>query len=96
MVCFRTYKQLKIGQKFSSSAHSGITPKNKNGTTDNAIINDEIIIEENGINVIEIGEGEDVNIFDTNLTYLRKSFFIYHLLYDSQKRTHQTFLLDIS
>lgn len=56
-----------IENSFSEESTIHLTPKNKNGTTDNAIINDEIIIEENGINVIEIGEGEDVNIFDTNL-----------------------------
>ena len=58
-----------IENSFSEESTIHLTPKNKNGTTDNAIINDEIIIEENGINVIEIGEGEDVNIFDTNLIY---------------------------
>ena len=56
-----------IENSFSEESTIHLTPKNKNRTTDNAIINDEIIIDENGINVIEIGEGEDVNIFDTNL-----------------------------
>ena len=56
-----------IENSFSEESTIHLTPENKNGKTDNAIINDEIIIDENGINVIEIGEGEDVNIFDTNL-----------------------------
>ena len=39
-----------IENSFSEESTIHLTPKNKNGTTDNAIINDEIIIEENGIN----------------------------------------------
>ena len=46
-----------IENSFSEQSTIHLTPENKNGTTDNPVINDEIIVEENGVNVIDIEEG---------------------------------------